>query len=49
MFFVLLGQMISAAAIDHFGLMGAKVDPLTWTRASGIFVMALGVFLTQRS
>jgi len=47
-FVVLLGQMISAAAIDHFGLMGAKVDPLTWTRASGIVVMALGVFLTQR-
>ncbi|EBA03963.1 hypothetical protein RB2150_05668 [Rhodobacterales bacterium HTCC2150] len=47
-FFVLLGQMISAAAIDHFGLMGARVDPITWTRATGIAVMALGVFITQR-
>lgn len=48
-FFVLLGQLISAAAIDHFGLMGAKVSPLTLSRAAGIAVMAFGVLLTQRA
>ncbi len=48
-FFVLLGQLISAAAIDHFGLMGAKISPLTLTRAAGIAVMAFGVLLTQRT
>jgi len=48
-FFVLLGQLISAAAIDHFGLFGAKVSPLTLTRAAGISVMALGVWITQRA
>ncbi len=48
-FFVLLGQLISAAAIDHFGLMGAKISPLTLTRAAGIAVMAFGVLLTQRA
>lgn len=47
-FFVLIGQMI-AAAIDHFGLFGAQVSPLNVTRASGIAVMAFGVFLTQRA
>ena len=47
-FFVLLGQLISAALIDHFGLMGAIVKPLTWERASGIALMAAGVMLTQR-
>lgn len=47
-FFVLIGQMVSAAAIDHFGLMGARISPLTLTRASGIAVMAFGVLLTQR-
>ena len=47
-FFVLLGQLISAAAIDHFGLMGAKISPLTLTRATGIAIMAVGVMLTQR-
>lgn len=46
-FFVLLGQLVSAAAIDHFGLFGAQVSPLTLMRASGISVMALGVWITQ--
>ena len=46
-FFVLLGQLISAAAIDHFGLFGAVQAPLSAMRAGGIAVMALGVWLTQ--
>jgi bacterial/archaeal transporter family-2 protein len=46
-FFVLLGQLISAALIDHFGLFGAPVSPLTALRAGGIVVMGLGVALTQ--
>ena len=48
-FFVLLGQLVSAAAIDHFGLFGARVSPLSLTRASGIALMALGVWVTQRA
>ncbi|XOY56489.1 MAG: DMT family transporter [Rhodobacterales bacterium] len=47
-FFVLLGQLISAAAIDHFGLFAAQVTPLTGTRAAGIALMAAGVVLTQK-
>ena len=47
-FFVLLGQLISAAAIDHFGLFGAQISPLSLTRALGIGVMGLGVFITQQ-
>lgn len=47
-FFVLLGQLISAALIDHFGLFGARLSPISPTRAAGIAVMAAGVFLTQR-
>ena len=46
-FFVLLGQLVSAAAIDHFGLFGARVTDLSATRALGIAVMA-GVFITQK-
>ena len=46
-FFVLLGQLISAAAIDHFGLFGASISPLSLTRAAGIALMALGVWVTQ--
>ncbi len=48
-FFVLLGQLIAAAAIDHFGLFGARVSPLTLTRTAGIALMALGVFVTQKA
>ena len=48
-FFVLLGQLLSAAAIDHFGLFGANVTPLRLTRIAGIAVMGLGVALTQLS
>ncbi|MDA7427375.1 DMT family transporter [Primorskyibacter aestuariivivens] len=48
-FFVLLGQLISAAAIDHFGLFTAQVSPLSMTRALGIGVMALGVWITQQA
>ncbi len=48
-FFVLLGQLISAAAIDHFGLFTAQVAPLTLTRALGISVMGLGVWITQQT
>lgn len=48
-FFVLLGQLISAAAIDHFGLFGAQLNPLSITRAGGIALMAAGVYLTQQA
>ncbi len=47
-FLVLLGQLISAAAIDHFGLFTAQASPLTLTRAAGIALMAAGVFVTQK-
>lgn len=46
-FFVLIGQLISAAIIDHFGLFGANVTPLSLIRALGIAVMAVGVAITQ--
>ncbi|PJI92519.1 transporter family-2 protein [Yoonia maricola] len=48
-FLVLLGQLISAAAIDHFGLFSAQAAPLTPTRAAGIALMAAGVFVTQKA
>lgn len=46
-FFVLLGQLVSAAAIDHFGLFGAQHTPVTGLRLTGIAVMTLGVAITQ--
>jgi bacterial/archaeal transporter family-2 protein len=46
-FLVLLGQLVSAALIDHFGLFGAQVQPVSQLRLAGIAVMAVGVALTQ--
>lgn len=47
-FFVLLGQIVSAAAIDHFGLFGAERSPVTALRLFGIALMGLGVFLARK-
>lgn len=47
-FFVLLGQLVAAAIIDHFGLFSARETPLSLPRASGIALMAAGLALTQR-
>lgn len=46
-FCILLGQLVSTAFIDHFGLFGAKVTEVSPMRLLGIGVMALGVALTQ--
>ena len=48
-FFVLLGQLISAAFIDHFALFGSTGSALTLTRVTGLVLMSLGVWLTQQS
>ena len=48
MFFVLLGQLVAAAAIDHFGLFGALRSELTLRRVAGLLVMALGVYLARK-
>ena len=48
-FFVLVGQMLSAAIIDHYGLFGAHINQLSVTRTLGIFVMVFGIWLTQKT
>lgn len=45
---VLLGQMASAAAIDHFGMFGALQTPLTLKRLAGIVLMTAGLYLARR-
>ena len=47
-FFVLIGQIVAAAAIDQFGLFGAPVSPITLRRWLGIVLMAAGVFFARR-
>ena len=47
-FCVLLGQMIAATLIDHFGLFGAAIHAVTATRAAGLLAMIGGLALIQR-
>lgn len=47
-FFVLLGQIVSAALIDQFGLFGALKSPLTTQRIIGILFMLIGTYLARR-
>jgi len=46
--FVLLGQLISMASIDHFGLLGAPMHAITPQRTFGLILMAIGVFFAVR-
>jgi transporter family-2 protein len=46
--FVLLGQLISMAAIDQFGLLGAPTHTITLQRVIGLILMSAGVFLAVR-
>ena len=46
--FVLLGQLISMAIIDHYSLLGALYHPMSVQRFVGFLLMAIGVFLSVR-
>jgi len=48
-FFVLVGQLISAATIDHFGLFGAMRSVIDAKRVAGIALMIAGVWLARRT
>jgi transporter family-2 protein len=47
-FIVLIGQLITAAVIDHFGLLGVVQSPVTARRALGLALMAIGVLLARK-
>jgi transporter family-2 protein len=45
--FVLGGQIISSAMIDHFGLFGAPHKPIDLLRTAGLVIMAVGIAVAQ--
>jgi transporter family-2 protein len=47
-FLALLGQLCAAAVIDHFGLFGSRILPLSLTRFLGLCLMATGIYLAKR-
>lgn len=47
-FFVLLGQLVASAIIDHFGLFGALKATITPQRILGIMLMVAGIYLARK-
>jgi len=47
--FVVTAQLITSALMDHFGLAGAALRPLTMMRAVGLLMVIIGVVVTQVS
>lgn len=45
--FVMTAQIFTSALIDHFGLLGAAVRPVTIPRIAGLAIMLAGLSLTQ--
>jgi transporter family-2 protein len=44
----LLGQLSTAVVLDHFGWLGLPENPITWTRVTGVALLAVGVWLISR-
>lgn len=45
--FVMTAQIFTSALIDHFGLLGAAIRPVSALRAVGMAVMLAGLGMTQ--
>ena len=45
--FAVSAQLLTAAVIDHFGLAGALLRPLTPIRLTGLLIVVAGVVVTQ--
>jgi len=45
---IIASQFVFGAIIDHFGLLGAEIRPLTLQKTAGIGILMLGVWLIIR-
>ena len=43
-----LGQLIAAAALDHFGWLGIQKEPFNWWRVAGAILLFGGAMLLQK-
>jgi bacterial/archaeal transporter family-2 protein len=44
---VLAGQMLAALALDHFGLLGYPLHPLSLGRTAGVLLLVAGVLMIR--
>jgi transporter family-2 protein len=47
--FVIAGNLVMAAVIDHFGLLGQDEIPIGWSRVLGLALLAAGAALSLSS
>ena len=45
---LLLGQLVSAMVISHYGLLGSPVQPISMASAGGAVLLFLGAYLSTR-
>ena len=45
---IIVGQLISALILDHYGWLGAPIVPLSATRVLGAILLVVGVLLIRR-
>jgi transporter family-2 protein len=45
---LIAGQLAMGVVIDRYGLFGVEKVPLTWTRALGVLLLAIGAVLALR-
>lgn len=46
--FVILGQILGAVLLDHFGWLNFPIHKINWQRALGAILMIIGVFLIRK-
>ena len=46
---IILGQLVTAVVMDHFGMIGLDKHPITVPRIIGISLVLIGVVLVRRS
>jgi transporter family-2 protein len=46
---IMVGQVIIGVILDHFGLLGAELQPITLPRVAGILVIFLGLWITLKN
>jgi len=44
----LAGQLVASIVIDHYGLLGFPIRPLSWERALGVVLLVTGVYLIRK-
>ena len=48
LFIIIVGQMIAALLVDHFGVFESVKHEITFKRVSGVILMLIGVYLVKQ-